>query len=277
MAEAQRIPDPPGEARRPPRNQAANLQSFFDALAARSTFEWSFLHDRYRDHAAWREQVWPWVMDRLCWDPGPLDLRPEVMSRETGEGYVMEKVAFSSHALDGRRRPPSGWPAILALHDMGGLRTYGKEKMIRRPRESAGLTAHRQQYYEGRSVAIDLARKGYAVLATDAFLFGERAFWPDGEIEEFLRRRDAFSEEEDREANSRINRGRGTAEHHLNFLGGSMPGLPGLEAGGGRRADRLRGAVVRSLPGELPRRPGPPDAGGRFRLLDVHVGVDRGV
>lgn len=66
-------------------------------------------------------------------------------------------------------------PAILALHDHSGRKYFGHRK-ISRPGgvELVLLRQYVDEYYEGVWWANDAARRRYAVLVPDAFLFGSR-------------------------------------------------------------------------------------------------------
>jgi dienelactone hydrolase len=101
--------------------------------------------------------------------------------RRECDGYVHEEIEFNSSPglhipatvlIPMRGKPP--FPAVIALHDMGGFRTYGREKMLSFEDEPACLTEHRKICYEGRSIMRDLVRRGYVVIAIDALMFGER-------------------------------------------------------------------------------------------------------
>lgn len=68
-------------------------------------------------------------------------------------------------------------PAILALHDHGGYKFFGKEKIA----DAFGdvpdaLISHRKNYYGGIAMANYLAKKGFLVLIHDVFLWGSRKF-----------------------------------------------------------------------------------------------------
>jgi dienelactone hydrolase len=65
-------------------------------------------------------------------------------------------------------------PAVVALHDHGGFKYFGKEKIAAIPNEPPILHEFKKECYEGRSWATELAKRGFAVLAVDAFLFGSR-------------------------------------------------------------------------------------------------------
>ncbi|WP_299033306.1 hypothetical protein [uncultured Pseudokineococcus sp.] len=67
-------------------------------------------------------------------------------------------------------------PAVLLAHCHGGLKRWGREKVAAGPGgvEPPSVRAARESGYGGRPVAEDLARRGFAVLAHDAFGWGSR-------------------------------------------------------------------------------------------------------
>jgi len=68
-------------------------------------------------------------------------------------------------------------PGIVALHDHGNFKFYGKEKIADGPTDPIpALAAYREQYYAGRAFANALARAGFVVLVPDVFLWGSRKF-----------------------------------------------------------------------------------------------------
>jgi dienelactone hydrolase len=68
-------------------------------------------------------------------------------------------------------------PGIVALHDHGGFKFYGKEKIADGPEgEARGVTGFRRSAYGGRAYANALAKEGYTVLVHDTFLWGSRRF-----------------------------------------------------------------------------------------------------
>ena len=70
-------------------------------------------------------------------------------------------------------------PAILALHDHGGYKYYGKEK-ITAPRDAPELMKpYQEAYYGGRAWASELAARGYIVFVPDVFLWGSRKIRPE--------------------------------------------------------------------------------------------------
>jgi dienelactone hydrolase len=68
-------------------------------------------------------------------------------------------------------------PGIVALHDHGGFKFFGKEKIAEGPDAPPPMLADfHEKYYGGRAWANALAREGFAVLAHDTFLWGSRRF-----------------------------------------------------------------------------------------------------
>jgi dienelactone hydrolase len=85
-------------------------------------------------------------------------------------------------------------PGVLALHDHAGNKYFGWPKLARTPGDQHPMmVAHQRQYYGGRAWANELARRGYAVLAHDAFAFASRRVRP-ADVPEAIR--GGLSEEE---------------------------------------------------------------------------------
>ena len=66
-------------------------------------------------------------------------------------------------------------PGILAFHDHGGNKYFGKRKItltsdLRHP----VIEAHQKNYYEDRAWANEIAKRGYVVLVPDTFPFASR-------------------------------------------------------------------------------------------------------
>lgn len=103
---------------------------------------------------------------------GDLPARPtapkaERVSREEGEGYVLERFVLDNGAgakipglliFPSGAKPEGGWPAIVYLHDYGSI---GKEELLRTGPD-------------GTPPGLALARRGFAVLGIDAYFSGER-------------------------------------------------------------------------------------------------------
>jgi dienelactone hydrolase len=72
---------------------------------------------------------------------------------------------------------PEPLPGVIALHDHGGFKFYGKEKIADGPNNAEKvIIAYREGAYGGRAFANALAREGFVVLVPDTFLWGSRKF-----------------------------------------------------------------------------------------------------
>lgn len=145
-------------------------------------------------------------------------------------------------------------PGIVALHDHGGYKFYGKEKIADGPQgEALGVRGFREIYYGGRAYANALAREGYVVLVHDTFLWGSRRFPIEamhlavGEASEDAAESDLPPEI------AAYNRTAGRHEHtvskYCNILGTNMAGVVCYE-------DRVAANVLTSRPDVLPDRIG---------------------
>lgn len=67
-------------------------------------------------------------------------------------------------------------PAIVVLHDHGGMFYWGKEKAVERANDNPVLEGYIKEGYSGQPVASMLAKRGYVVLVIDSLFFGERRY-----------------------------------------------------------------------------------------------------
>jgi dienelactone hydrolase len=110
-----------------------------------------------------------------------LPLSPKIESRLEEDDVIVEEISYAmpygprTHGffLYPKKRPKK-IPAVVALHDHGEFFFYGKEKITNIPAEPGILQEYKRHYYGGRSWATELARRGFAVLAVDVFLWGSR-------------------------------------------------------------------------------------------------------
>ena len=66
-------------------------------------------------------------------------------------------------------------PGILAFHDHGGNKYFGRRKITKTSDQQHELMeSHQQLYYEGMAWANEIAKRGYVVLVNDAFPFASR-------------------------------------------------------------------------------------------------------
>lgn len=148
---------------------------------------YSFRHERWTDVDAWREAARERVRDRIAPpDLGPTP-DPTVEARRRVGDLAVEELSWDQPAgrptaatLLKPANAETPLPGVLALHDHGGLKRYGRRKIADAGAEPDDrLAAHREACYDGRPWANALARRGYAVLVPDAFAFGSRRVSPE--------------------------------------------------------------------------------------------------
>lgn len=142
----------------------------------------SFLQSQFTDVEAWRKQAKARVMDCLAPpDVGPLaDVR--VDHSEVFDGLLIEHVSWQlpygprTKAVVLKPAGAAGkLPAVIGLHDHGGRKFFGHEKITKTGADQHPLMKeHQDDYYGGRAWANELARRGYVVLVHDTFAFASR-------------------------------------------------------------------------------------------------------
>ncbi len=158
-----------------------SLYPFVKSQAVAGEFPLSFLQKEFTDLRAWKARARAKVLELLHYAPPPCDPRAEVVERVDRGDYVQERVLFNTTPdirvpafvlVPKKAKGPA--PALVALHDHGGFYVWGKEKLVELPGEHPALTDFKRQLYGGRSIASELARAGYVVVAIDMFYWGER-------------------------------------------------------------------------------------------------------
>ena len=152
------------------------------------------------DEAARRGDLWPAARDGQALrravrsmlafgdDPGRDDvawLGAQVERTWVADGLRGQEVSWSvgygprTRAWVLRPDTDEVLPGVVALHCHGRVKRYGKEKLSDGPGGPAfGVPAVRDDLYDGRAYADDLARRGFVVLVHDVFLWGSRRFDP---------------------------------------------------------------------------------------------------
>ena len=130
----------------------------------------------------WRTLARKHVLDGLHYDPGPLELKPEVLGREERDGFTLERVAFNTtpwFRVNGFFLLPTGVttpvPGLVVFHAWGGPMCWGRHRIVSTDRDHPLLVAHREKVYSGNFLAEEFAKRGYACIVIDAHHFGERA------------------------------------------------------------------------------------------------------
>ncbi|MDR0569304.1 MAG: dienelactone hydrolase family protein [Spirochaetaceae bacterium] len=158
-----------------------NYADLAEKTAESCAYPGSFLAEEWHDPEVWRHLIRGKVFDLLAYTPPKRDLNARLISRSGRRGVQTERVAW-----DQPYGPPTEayflkpleaqgkLPAVIALHDHGGFKYYGKEKLTALPEEPEILREFKARCYQGLSWATRLAERGYAVLVPDIFLWGSR-------------------------------------------------------------------------------------------------------
>ena len=141
----------------------------------------SLRRDEFRSVSAWRRKAMAKALEFIA-PPQSQAADVRVGRRFEFDGLAMEEVSWQlpyGPRTDGIFMKPEGaegrLPAVLALHDHGGFKYMGWQKIARTSADPHPLIVeHQADAYEGVGWANELARRGYAVLAHDAYAFGSR-------------------------------------------------------------------------------------------------------
>jgi dienelactone hydrolase len=142
----------------------------------------SFRNERFANVAAWREAARKCAMERMAIPAIGSTPKITIKNEHVYDGVRIEELSWQlpygrpTEALVLRPLNAAGkLPAVLAFHDHGGNKYFGKAKITRTSDQQHPLIkAHQNEYYEGVAWANEIAKRGYVVLVPDAFLFGSR-------------------------------------------------------------------------------------------------------
>ena len=157
-----------------------NLDTVMQGIARERSSGLSFLDAQWREIESWKNTARPEFRRCLSYDPKPRPLGAKLVRREEREGFSLEEIRIA--ATEGYDIP--AWvlvpakrtgrlPAVVGIHCHSGRYTWGHEKLISSPDDSAALIEMRNGAY-GRPWAEALARRGYIVIVIDGFYFGSR-------------------------------------------------------------------------------------------------------
>jgi dienelactone hydrolase len=158
-----------------------SLYPFVQKQADRSELELSFLRPEFRDLETWQKTARAKVLDHLFYAPPSIAAAPDVIRRRDRGEYVEEYLTFQTTPdlrvpayvlIPKKAKLPA--PGLVVLHDHGGFFLWGKEKVVEIDEEPAVLGEFKRESYGGKSIASELARRGYVVIAIDMFYWGER-------------------------------------------------------------------------------------------------------
>lgn len=142
----------------------------------------SFLNPRWSGIEEWRKEALRKVAELIS---APRIKKPVVtrsLKRYRFDGLDIEELSWSlpygqeTEAVFLKPQQSKGkLPAILALHDHGEIKYFGKRKIIRTSEEvHSHVLSHQNEYYGGVAWANELAKRGYGILIHDVFPFESR-------------------------------------------------------------------------------------------------------
>jgi len=142
----------------------------------------SFRNERFANVAAWREAARKCAMERMAIPAIGSTPKITIKNQHVYGGVRIEEISWQlpygrpTEALILRPLNVMGkLPGVLAFHDHGGNKYFGKAKITKTSDQQHPLIkAHQNEYYEGVAWANEIAKRGYVVLVPDAFLFGSR-------------------------------------------------------------------------------------------------------
>jgi dienelactone hydrolase len=155
-------------------------RGWIDAAFGAPTYPDSWLSGRFDDFGRWRAHARARLGETLGLQPAEVPFDVEVLAEEDRGAYRSTRLRFSVDAAfrtEAYLLVPHGdgpFPAVAALHDHGGFYLWGKEKLVRSPVADHPALAEHRRHYGGRFIGDDLARRGYAVIAVDQWLWGEQ-------------------------------------------------------------------------------------------------------
>lgn len=168
-------------AQQPQESWLGSLAPVVRSIQAERGFPMEFARRGSLSLDAWRARGRAEVDRALAFAPKAVPLDLKVHAVVPREGYEIRVVSFAGSA---HYRVPAylvvpttgkgPYPGVVALHDHGGWFLHGKEKLVRLDGEHPALQAFREPLYDGKAWAEELARRGFVVIVTDAFYWGER-------------------------------------------------------------------------------------------------------
>jgi dienelactone hydrolase len=209
-----------------------NLYAFVQKQADRSQFELSFLRPEFANLARWQPPARAKIFEHLFYAPSPVAPQAQLVRRTDKGDYVEEYLTFQTtpdlripaYVLIPKKaaRPA---PGIVVLHSHDGLYLWGKEKVVENEQEHPYLTAFKQRAYGGKSIAAELARRGYVTMAIDLFYWGERRMILDDDPPAYRERSLALTEPDIRTFTQRASQGESLIARSLLTAGVTWPGV----------------------------------------------------
>jgi len=172
------------------------MGNYFDSImewVESAAYPLSYLSDDFSDVEAWQQKGREEVSKLLRYSPPSLPFDTQVHKTYEKDGLEYQHISYAQsigpRAEGILMRPVNSTgklPAILALHDHGAFKYYGKEKITALDVEYPLLKEFKDDYYGGRSWATEIAKRGYVVFVPDMLLWGSRKMNVEDVIENYV-------------------------------------------------------------------------------------------
>jgi dienelactone hydrolase len=154
----------------------------------------SFRRKEFNNVDAWRKQARARLLERMAIPPIGAMPNVTVKNKLNYDGLSIEEISWQlpyGHATEAIVLKPQNaqgkLPGILAFHDHGGNKYFGKQKITKiSDTQHTLMGPHQTEYYSGMAWANEIAKRGYVVIVPDAFPFESRRVLL-GEVPEHLR------------------------------------------------------------------------------------------
>lgn len=141
----------------------------------------SFRNNHWKSVADWKPKAVEKTLELLA-PPEMGEVKVTVHRNYIYDGLEVEEISWQLPYGEPTKAvvlKPAGvtkkLPAVLGMHDHGGVKYFGWEKICRISDTTRSmLMEHQSQYYEGRAWANEIAKKGYVVMVHDVFAFASR-------------------------------------------------------------------------------------------------------
>ena len=142
----------------------------------------SFRNKEWSDPVKWREAAKAEAARFIAAPEADYTPKVKVVRKYEYDGLSIEEISWElpygrpTKAVILKPAKATGkLPGIVGLHDHGGVKYFGWEKITKlSDAQNPIMKNHQELYYEGKAWANELAKKGYVVLVHDTFTFGSR-------------------------------------------------------------------------------------------------------
>jgi dienelactone hydrolase len=209
-----------------------NLYPPIQEIADKSPLDLSFLRPEFKDLARWQAVARKRVFELMSYTPQKVQPDAEVVRRIDRGDHFEEQITFRTtplfrvpaHLLIPKNvRLPA--PGIIALHSHDGIYLWGREKVVATETEHPWLADYKARVYGGKSIAVEMVRLGYVVIAIDMFYWGERRLLLDTDPPEYKTRPASMTAKEITAYNRRSSENESLTARTLITAGASWPGV----------------------------------------------------